>query len=82
MSELMSASEARKIIDQAQDRVSIKLKRNIEEVILAAIGSGNSSVSLDVPQTHVKSMKAWLESLGYTVDCGSEYRGTWFSVSW
>jgi hypothetical protein len=82
MSELMKAKEARALLDQALDTTGIKLKASISEIITDAISKGQSSVNLDIPSTHVKAIKSWLESSDYMVSCGSDWRETWFSVKW
>lgn len=82
MSDLMKATEARSLLDQARDATGTRLKITISDIITNAINKGQSSVNLDIPQTHVPAIKSWLESLEYKVSCGSDYRDTWFSVSW
>lgn len=82
MSELMKAAEARKTIDMALDQVAVKLKKGTTEIIHNAVNQGLSQVSLDIPYSHTNSIKAWLESFGYRVDTGSDYRDSWFTVMW
>lgn len=82
MSELMKASEARKIIDSGSDTAAISLKQEATRVITAAVKQGLSKTDLSIPHTHIACIKAWLESFGYRVEVGSDYRDSWFTVFW
>lgn len=83
MSELMTAAQAREIVNAMEDKTSKELKERASSAIQTAVEHGSSSVSLNIPYTHREKMKAWFTGLGYKVSAGSDQRdGDWFTVSW
>lgn len=82
MTELMSAAEARKLINDMFNATSVALKLHAKAKIEEAVKAGRVDVSLNIDYTHVTSVKQWLEGLGYTVDSGSGRDGDWFNVRW
>lgn len=83
MSELMTAKDARKLINDMLDAKSVELKSHAKAKIEEAVKAGRVEVSLSIDYTHVPRVKQWLEELGYSVDSGSDQReGPWFVVRW
>ena len=82
MTELMTAAEARKLINDMLDATSLALKLHAKTKIEEAVKAGRVEVSLNIDYTHVPRVQQWLEGLGYAIDSGSGRDGDWFNVRW
>ena len=83
MTDLMTASKAREIVEQMEDERASKLKAMAKEAIEKAVQAGQRKASLEVQFTDHERMEKWLKSIGYAVNAGDCQRdGTWFYVEW
>lgn len=78
----MSAADARARSMKMLDEKGARVKQYVQATIESAISEGKTSVSLDIDASDHLRLKAFLQALDYSVNCGSDQRDTWFSVSW
>lgn len=80
---MIKAEEARRRTDEMNKETTEQLKVTAEGLVENALRNGLSTVSLDIPRSHVQVMKNWFTQLGYTVEEGNSQRdGQWFHISW
>lgn len=75
-----SASEANKMTKNAIDSCTAQQLAELSKLIRDAIADGKFSISEDgclKPETRKK-----LEKLGYKIETGNQYNGSYYSISW
>lgn len=77
---MISAKEAREQINLFETRKNENQLASCETEINKSIRNGLSCVSLNTRLT--VSVKTYLESLGYTVECGTQYNEEFTTISW
>jgi len=83
MTDLMSAEDARKQIDQMLDEHGALVQNDATKQIMDAISRGCTEISLSVESGDVIRLTMFLENKGYKINKGHEQRdGSWFIVSW
>lgn len=77
---MITAKEARKVIDEGKYDKAVQQWKLIEEKILSAIENGEANIVLyGILERKNKNI---LEGLGYAIHVGSQYNKSYFSIAW
>jgi hypothetical protein len=77
---MISAKEAREIVEKGKYQKSQEQLKQIEKQIEIAIKNGRSSISGD--GTIETANQKTLKDLGYKIETGTQYNKIYYSISW
>lgn len=72
MADLMCAADARARSQKMLDEKGAAVKQYVQATIEAAIAEGKTNVSLEIDLSDHLRLKAYLQALDYSVNCGSD----------
>lgn len=77
---MISAKEAREIVELGQNEKAVEQMEQIEWEINNAINNGHYNIGIN--GYIEKANRTKLESLGYRIETGSQYNESYFTISW